>query len=72
MIEAIDSKNSLSPISFSDAMKMLVLAWDEVTGKTVRNYLRKAGFSAIEDDDTLTDDSFTTLNNSITQLSILE
>ena len=72
MIEAIDSKNSLPPISFLDAMKMLVLAWDEVTDKTVWNYLRKAGFSAVEDDDTLTDDPFATLNNSITQLSILD
>ena len=35
MIEAIHGKKSLQTMSLLDAMKKLVLAWDEVTDKTV-------------------------------------
>ena len=72
MIEAIDSKKSLPIISLLDAMKMLVLAWDEVTGKIVQNFFKKAGFSEIEDDGAVSDDPFAALKDSITQLSILD
>ena len=72
MIEAIDSKKSLSPISLLEAMKMLVRAWDEVTDKTVQNCFKEAEFSEIEDDDTVSDDPFAALKDSITQFSILD
>ena len=67
------AKKSLSKISLLDVMKMLVLAWDEITDKTIQNCFKKAGFSEIEDGDTVSsDDPFVALNDSITQLSILE
>ena len=72
MIEAINSKKLLPTISLLDAMKMLVLAWDEVTDKTVQNCFKKAGFSEIQDDDAVSDDPFAALKDSITQLSILD
>ena len=72
MIEAIDSKKSLSPISLLEAMKMLVRAWDEVTEKTVQNCFKEAEFSEIEDDDTVSDDPFAALKDSINQFSILD
>ena len=72
MIEAIDSKKSLSPISLLEAMKMLVRAWDEVTDKTVQNCFKEAEFSEIEDDDTVSDDPFAALKDSINQFSILD
>ena len=37
LVEAIDGNKTLSNISVLDAMKMLILSWDEVTDKTVRN-----------------------------------
>ena len=72
MIEAIDSKKSLSPISLLEAMKMLVRAWDEVTDKTVQNCFKEAEFSEIEDGDTVSDDPFAALKDSINQFSILD
>ena len=72
MIEAIDSKKPLSPISLLEAMKMLVRAWDEVTEKTVQNCFKEAEFSEIEDDDTVSDDPFAALKDSINQFSILD
>ena len=72
MIEAIDSKKPLSPISLLEAMKMLVRAWDEVTDKTVQNCFKEAEFSEIEDDNTVSDDPFTALKDLITQFSILD
>ena len=72
MIEAIDSKKPLSPISLLEAMKMLVRAWDEVTDKTVQNCFKEAEFSEIEDDNTVSDDPFAALKDSITQFSILD
>ena len=72
MIEAIDSKKSLSPISLLEAMKMLVRAWDEVTEKTVQNCFKEAEFSEIEDDDTVSDNPFAALKDSINQFSILD
>ena len=66
------AKKSLSKISLLDVMKMLVLAWDEITDKTIQNCFKKAGFSEIEDGDTVSDDRFVALKDSITQLSILE
>ena len=72
MIEAIDSKKPLSPISLLEAMKMLVRAWDEVTDKTVQNCFKEAEFSEIEDDNTVSDDPFAALKDLITQFSILD
>ena len=66
MIEAIDSKKSLPTISLLDAMKMLVLAWDEVTDTTVQNCFKKAGFFENKDDDAVSDDPFAALKDSIT------
>ena len=37
LVEAIDGNKTLPNISVLDAMKMLILSWDEVTDKTVRN-----------------------------------
>ena len=71
MIESINSKKSLLTTSLLDAMKILVVAWDEVTDKTVQNYLKETSFSEIEDDDAVSDDLFAVLKDSITQLSIL-
>ena len=68
IIEAIDSKKTLLTISLLDAMKMLDLAWGEVTDKTMQNCFKKASFS---DADAVSDDPFAALKNSITQLSIL-
>ena len=41
MIEAIHSKKSLPTISLLGAMKMLVIAWDKITDKTMQIALRK-------------------------------
>ena len=53
------------------AMKMLVLAWDEVSSKTVQNCFKKACFCHIEGDD-LSDDPFSALEDSIRELSRLD
>ena len=66
LIEAISRKKSLATISLLDAMKMLVLAWDEVTNKTMLNFFKKAGFSEIEDDGAVSADSFAALKDPIT------
>ena len=55
-IEAINGNKSLPNISVLDAMKILVLLWDEVTDKTVQNCFKKAGFCEIEEDDAVSDD----------------
>ena len=68
MIEAIDGNKPLPSISVLDAMKMLVLSWDEVTDKTVQNCFRKAGFCEIEEDDAVSDDPFAALKDTVTQL----
>ena len=48
MIEAIDSNKPLPDISLLDAMKMLVLAWNEVTDTIVQNCFRKAGLVRLQ------------------------
>lgn len=72
MIEAIDKKKELPQISLLDAMKMLVLAWDEVTEKTVQNCFKKAGFTEIDENTLSSDDPFRALNDTIRQLSRLD
>ena len=47
MTKTINRKKSLPTISLLDAMKMLVLAWDGVTDKTMQNCSKKASFSEI-------------------------
>ena len=68
----IDGNKSLSNISVLDAMKMLVLSWDEVTDKTMQNCFKKAGFCEIEEDDAVSGDPFTALKNTVTQLINLD
>ena len=50
-----------------EVTKILVLAWAEVTPKTVKNCLKKAGFSEIEEDDGIheSDYPFDALEDSI-------
>ena len=71
MIDAVDSKKPLPQISMLGAMKMLLLAWDEVSSKTVQNCFKKACFCHIEGDD-LSDDPFSALEDSIRVLSHLD
>ena len=72
MIEAIDGNKSLPDISVLDAMKMLVLSWDEVTDKIVQNCFRKAGFCEIDEEDAVSDDPFAELKDTVTQLINLD
>ena len=72
MIEAIHSKKSLPTISLLGAMKMLVIAWDKVTDRTMQNCFKKVDFSGIGNDDVVSDYSFATMKDSIPQLGILE
>ena len=48
---------------------MLVLSWEEVTENTVQNW---AGFCEIEEDDAVSDDPFTALKDTVTQLINLD
>ena len=68
MIEAIDGNKTLPNISVLDAMKMLILSWDEVTDKIVQHCFKKAGFCEIEEDDAVSDDPFAALKDAVTQL----
>ena len=74
MIDTIDGKKPLQNASIKEVMKILVLAWAEVTPKTVKNCLKKAGFSEIEEDDGIheSDDPFDALEDSIKQLGLLD
>ena len=72
MIEAIDGNKSLPYVSVLDAMKMLVLSWDEVTDKIVQNCFRKAGFCEIDEEDAVSDDPFAELKDTFTQLINLD
>ena len=72
MIEAIDNNKSSPQISILDAMKMLVLAWDEVTDKTIQNCFKKAGFTEISDDSLSSDDPFSALKDTVCQLSRMD
>ena len=74
MIDAIDDKKLLQNASIIEVMKILVLAWAEVTPKTVKNCFKKAGFSEIEEDDGIheSDDPFAPLEDSIMLLGLLE
>ena len=72
LIEAIDGNKSLPDVSVLDAMKMLVLSWDEVTDKIVQNCFRKAGFCEIDEEDAVSDDPFAELKDTVTQLINLD
>ena len=74
MIDTIDGKKPLQNASIMGVMKILVLAWAEVTPTTVKNCFRKAGFSEIEEDDGIheSDDPFAALEDSIKQLGLLD
>ena len=74
IIDTIDGKKPLQSVSIMKVMKILVLAWKEVTPKAVKNCFKKAGFSEIEEDDTIheSDDPFAALEDSIKQLRLLD
>ena len=72
MIQAIDCNKSLPNISVLNAMKMLVLSWDEVTDKTVQICYTKAGFCETEEDDAVSDDPFAALKDTVMQLINLD
>ena len=72
MIKAVDGNKSLPNISVLDAMKILVLLWDEVTDKTVQNCFKKGDFCEIEKDDAVSDDPFAGLKDNVTQLINLD
>ena len=74
IIDTIDGKKPLQNASIMKVMKILVLAWAEFTPKVVKNCFKKAGFSEIEEDDTLheSDDPFAALEGSIKQLRLLD
>ena len=73
MIHTVDGKKPLQNASIMEVMKILVLAWAEVT-PTVKNCFRKAGFSEIKEDDGIheSDDPFAALEDSIKQLGLLD
>ena len=72
IIEAIDSNKPLPDVSLLDAMKMLVLAWDEVTDTIVQNCFRKAGFSKVAEEDAILDDPFAALKSTLKELVDLD
>ena len=73
IIDTIDGKKPLQNASIMKVMKIVVLAWKEVTPKAVKNCFKKAGFSEIEDDTIHeSDDPFAALEGSIKQLHLLE
>ena len=59
-------------MSLLDAMKMLVLVWDEVTEKTIQNCFKQAGFTEITDDSLSFDDLFSSLKDIVCQLSRMD
>ena len=73
IIGTIDGKKPPQNASIMKVMKILVLAWKEVTPKAVKNCFKKAGFSEIEDDTIHeSDDPFAALEDSIKQLRLLD
>ena len=72
--EAIYGKKPLQNASIMEVMKILILAWADVTPKTDKNCFKKTGFSEIKEDDGIheCDDLFTALKDSIKQLGLLD
>ena len=71
MIEAIDGNKSFPNISVLDAMKMLVLSWDEVT-RPCKIVSKKQVFLRLKKDDAVPDDPFAALKDTVTQLINLD
>ena len=67
MIDTIDNDKPLLTISINKAMKMLILAWHDVSTTTVQNCFKKTGFSD-EEKGVDSDDLFSTFKQSIEQL----
>ena len=44
MIDAIENDKPLPTISITEAMKMLIFAWDDVSTTIVQNYLKNCFF----------------------------
>ena len=63
VIKAIDAQKQIPKISVLDAMKLLVLFWEDVTEEIVQNCFAKAGISTNDQDDL--DDPFIDLRSSI-------
>lgn len=67
MIDAINNEKLLPKILIIEAMKMLILAWDDVSTKAVQNCFKNIGYCD-EEKYGSSDDPFSTLKNSIEQL----
>ena len=66
MIDAINNEKLLPKILIIEAMKMLILAWDDVSTKAVQNCFKNVGYSD-EEKYGNSDDLSSTLKNSIEQ-----
>ena len=66
VIDAINNEKPLPSILIIEAMKMLILAWDDVSTKTVQNWFKNVGYSD-EEKCGNSDDLSSTLKNSIEQ-----
>ena len=66
VIDAISNEKPLLSILIIEAMKMLILAWDDVSTKTVQNCFKNVGYSG-EEKYGNSDDLSSTLKNSIEQ-----
>ena len=73
-IGAIDSKKLLQNVSLRAAMKMRILAWEEVNPNTVKNCFKKEGFSETEEGHEIhvSDDLFAALEDLIKHLGLLD
>ena len=67
MIDAINNEKLLPKILIIEAMKMLILAWDDVSTKAVQNCLKNIGYCD-EEKYGSSDDPSSTLKNSTEQL----
>lgn len=71
LTDAVDSKQPLPQISMLCALKMLVLAWAEVSSNTIQNSFKKAHFCEIEGGD-LSEDPSSAFEESIMELKHLD
>ena len=65
-IDAIDNDIPLPITSIIEGMRMLIIAWDDVSNTTVQRCFKKAGFPD-EEKDGDSDDPFSTLKHSTEQ-----
>ena len=67
VIDAINNEKPLPSVLIIEAMKMLILAWDDVSTKAVQNCFKNIGYCD-EEKYGSSDDPSSTLKNSIEQL----